>query len=99
MGSDVPAEVSGAMVVSSSSDLDYLLWATTLFGSIYVIMYIFRILLVFLFFLGSVVISTKLFIRDLGVCGFAAQLLCPSQFACQTGEVKKFNPMMDVIIA
>ena len=23
----------------------------------------------------------------------------PSQFACQTGEVKKFNPMMDVIIA
>ena len=44
-------------------------------------------------------ISTNTFIRDLRVCGFAARLLCPSQFACQTGEVKKFNPMMDVIIA
>ena len=60
MGSDVQAEVPGVMVVSSSSDLDYLLWATTLFGSIYVIMYIFRILLIFF---GSVVISTKLFMR------------------------------------
>ena len=44
-------------------------------------------------------IWTYRFIRDLKVCGFAARLLCPSQFACQTGEVKKFNPMMDVIIA
>ena len=47
MGSDVLAEVPGAMIVSSSSDLDYLLWVITLFGSVYVIMYIFRILLVF----------------------------------------------------
>ena len=47
VGSDVLAEVPGAMIVSSSSNLDYLLWATTLFGSVFGIMYIFRILLVF----------------------------------------------------
>ena len=50
MGSDVLAEVPGATIVSSSSNLDYLLWATALFGSVYVVMYIFRILLVFKFF-------------------------------------------------
>ena len=47
MGSDVLAEVPGATIVSLSSNLDYLLWATALFGSVYVVMYIFRILLVF----------------------------------------------------
>ena len=47
MGSDVQAEVPGAMVVSSSSDLDYLLWAATLFSSIFVVLYVFKVLLVF----------------------------------------------------
>ena len=46
MGSDVLAEVPGATIVSSSSNLDYLLWATTLFSSVYVVMYIFKVLLV-----------------------------------------------------
>ena len=57
MGSAVQAEILGATIVSSSSNLDYLLWATALFGSVYVVMYIFKILLVFNFF-GSVVSST-----------------------------------------
>ena len=47
MGSDAQAEVPGAMVVSLSSDLDYLLWATTLFSSIFVVLYVFRVLLFF----------------------------------------------------
>ena len=49
MGSDVQAEVPGAMVVSLSSNLDYLLWATTLFSLIFVVLYVFKIL--FSFFL------------------------------------------------
>ena len=59
MGSDVPAEVPGAIVVSLSSNLDSLLWAATLFSSVFVILYIAKVLLVF----ESVVISTKLFMR------------------------------------
>ena len=50
MGSDAQAEVPGAMVVSLSPDLDYLLWATTLFSSIFVVLYVLRFCWVFLFF-------------------------------------------------
>ena len=50
VGSGVQAEVPGAMVVSLSSDLDYLLWATTLFSSIFVVLYGFKVLLVFFSF-------------------------------------------------
>ena len=57
MGSAVQTEILGATIVSSSSNLYYLLWATALFGSVYVVMSIFRNLSVFNFF-GSVVSAT-----------------------------------------